>query len=149
MKPGPQSRASSTRGKEAAIRAPAKRNSLPLWLTAAFLAGIGIATLSGQLPPAVAGIYLFASCISFVAYARDKSAARNDRWRTREQTLHLFALLGGWPGALAAQRWLRHKSSKPSFQIVFWLTMLLNCAALAWLITSPDAAELRALLGAM
>ncbi|MGD9578618.1 MAG: DUF1294 domain-containing protein, partial [Syntrophorhabdus sp.] len=34
----------------------------------------------------------------------DKSAARNERWRTQESRLHLFALIGGWPGALVAQK---------------------------------------------
>lgn len=128
--------------------APAKRSPLPLLLAVAFLAYMGIAVLAGWLPPAVAGLYLIASCVAFAAYALDKSAARNDRWRTPERTLHLFALLGGWPGALAAQRWLRHKSGKRSFQAVFWVTVLLNCAALAWLIASPAAAQLRSLLAA-
>jgi uncharacterized membrane protein YsdA (DUF1294 family) len=26
----------------------------------------------------------------------------------------------------AAQQWLRHKSSKPKFQAVFWMTVVLN-----------------------
>jgi uncharacterized membrane protein YsdA (DUF1294 family) len=50
-----------------------------------------------------------------------------------EQTLHVFALLGGWPGALVAQRWLRHKSKKASFQVAFWVTVVVNCVALGWL----------------
>jgi uncharacterized membrane protein YsdA (DUF1294 family) len=33
-------------------------------------------------------------------------------------------LLGGWPGAFLAQRWLRHKCSKGSYQAVFWLIVL-------------------------
>jgi uncharacterized membrane protein YsdA (DUF1294 family) len=37
-----------------------------------------------------------------------------------EATLHLAELLGGWPGAFLAQRRLRHKCSKASYQIVFW-----------------------------
>jgi hypothetical protein len=33
-------------------------------------------------------------------------------------------LLGGWPGAFLAQRRLRHKLSKPGFQVLFWLIVL-------------------------
>ena len=39
----------------------------------------------------------------FLAYGHDKSATVRDAWRVKENTLHPFALLGGWPGALAAQ----------------------------------------------
>jgi uncharacterized membrane protein YsdA (DUF1294 family) len=38
--------------------------------------------------------------------------------------LHLLDLLGGWPGGFLAQRRLRHKCSKGSFQFVFWLIVL-------------------------
>lgn len=108
------------------------------------LAGV---TLTGRLPPVVAGYYGIAGVGTFIAYALDKSAAKNNRWRIQESTLHLFALFGGWPGAVAAQRWLRHKSRKPSFQFMFWATVALNCAALGWLVVSAEAAALRALLG--
>lgn len=70
------------------------------------------------------------SLVTFIVYAMDKAAARAGRWRTSEATLHLFALAGGWPGALMAQRWLRHKSSKRQFRVVFWATVWLNLAGL-------------------
>jgi uncharacterized membrane protein YsdA (DUF1294 family)/cold shock CspA family protein len=77
--------------------------------------------------------YLGLSLVAFVAYAFDKSAAVSGRWRTAEQTLHLFSLAGGWPGALVAQQLLRHKTSKQSFVYAFWLTVLLNVGAfVAW-----------------
>ena len=44
-----------------------------------------------------------------------------------------MALAGGWPGALLAQQWLRHKSSKTRFQQEFWLMVLINVAAVLWL----------------
>lgn len=81
---------------------------------------------------ALAG-YLLVSAITFMAYAADKSAARQGRWRVPEASLHLLALLGGWPGALLAQRMFRHKTRKQPFRTVFWLTVLLNCLALAFL----------------
>jgi uncharacterized membrane protein YsdA (DUF1294 family) len=102
-----------------------------------------------MLPIAVLVLYVVASAITFVAYAFDKSAARNDQWRTQESTLHFFALLGGWPGALAAQRLLRHKSKKPSFQFVFWMTIVFNCSALGWLVTPSGNAILHSILGTL
>lgn len=79
----------------------------------------------------VAALYAIASVAAFVAYAVDKRAARSGAWRTPESTLHLLALLGGWPGALLAQTVLRHKTQKSSFRAVFWVTVIMNCAALA------------------
>lgn len=134
-------------GERASSPGPSGRGNVPLLFSAAFLAFVVGSVVTGRLSVTVAGFYLAASVAAFVAYALDKSAARNDRWRTPESTLHLFALAGGWPGALAAQRLLRHKSSKRSFQAVFWATVLINCAALAWLAVAPGAAAIRAALG--
>lgn len=58
------------------------------------------------------------SAATFGAYAWDKRAAINARRRVRERTLHALELAGGWPGALAAQRMLRHKSSDRWFRFV-------------------------------
>lgn len=126
--------------KRAPTSAPPGRGSVSLGFAAAFLLFVAGSALAGRLPMPLLGWHLMASLVAFAAYAFDKFAARNDRWRTRESTLHLFALVGGWPGALAAQRLLRHKSSKRSFQIGFWVTVVLNCGALAWLLTSAGAA---------
>lgn len=71
-------------------------------------------------------------------YYRDKSAAKNNEWRTAENSLHLLALVGGWPGALTAQKLLSHKSKKQSFQIIFWMTVALNCGALGWVFSHPS-----------
>ena len=118
-----------------------------IFATASLLFVVGSA-FAGKLPFVVLGLYLVASAVAFVAYALDKSAARNDQWRTPESTLHLFALVGGWPGALTAQKLLRHKSKKQSFQIVFWATVVLNCGTLGWLFSSTGAGVLRSILGA-
>lgn len=79
----------------------------------------------------IASWYAVASLLTFVVYAIDKSAARRGTWRTSERTLHCLALVGGWPGALLAQQWLRHKSSKPKFRVVFWSTVALNVVGAA------------------
>ncbi len=81
-------------------------------------------------------LYLIASIITFLVYAHDKAAAKHNRWRTKESTLHSLALLGGWAGALLAQKVLRHKSSKVAFQRVFWVTVVVNVAVVGWLMTT-------------
>lgn len=135
-------------GEHVPLAALSLRSNIPLILTSVFLVFVAGSTFTGKLPFAVLGLYLVASASAFVAYAFDKSAAKNNQWRTQESTLHLFALVGGWPGALAAQRFLRHKSKKPSFQIVFWATVILNCFTLGWLFTPSGAGMLRSFLGA-
>ncbi|MFV0576622.1 MAG: DUF1294 domain-containing protein [Vibrio sp.] len=70
---------------------------------------------------------LILSLITFVFYWKDKRAAIKGEWRTPEKTLHLLAFLGGWPGALIAQRVFRHKTSKFQFQFIFWIMVILNC----------------------
>jgi len=81
-------------------------------------------------------VYLTASVITFLVYAQDKSAAKHNRWRTKEGTLHGLALTGGWPGALLAQKVLRHKSSKAAFQRVFWLMVVVNVGVVGWLVAA-------------
>ena len=76
--------------------------------------------------PTLFGVCAVLSLVTFLVYAIDKSAARQRRWRIPENLLHLLALAGGWPGALAAQQVLRHKCSKRPFLLVFWLTVGLN-----------------------
>ena len=98
-----------------------------------FVAVYAFVVLRWGFSPPVLLAYVALSLATFLAYAFDKSAAVSGRWRTAEQTLHIFSLAGGWPGALVAQQLLRHKTSKPSFLYVFWLTVLLNVGALvAW-----------------
>jgi uncharacterized membrane protein YsdA (DUF1294 family) len=124
-----------------------ERQNAPLILAASFLIFVAASAFVGKLPFAVLWLYLIGSAVAFLAYEFDKSAARNDQWRTKESTLHFFALAGGWPGALTAQKLLRHKSKKQSFQIVFWATVVLNCSALAWLFSPSGSGVLRSFLG--
>lgn len=95
--------------------------------------------LLGEWGGAVVLWYAALSLVAFLCYRHDKQAAGQGRWRTPERVLHLIDLAGGWPGGLLAQQVLRHKSSKPSFQAVFWATVVLNIAAFSWLRGRPDA----------
>lgn len=67
-------------------------------------------------------VYLVMSLVSFFTYRYDKQVAIDDIGRrVSENTMHWQEALGGWPGAWIAQRVLRHKTIKPSYQAVFWL----------------------------
>lgn len=71
-------------------------------------------------------VYLGMSLLSFCLYWRDKRQARSGGWRTPENILHGSELFGGWPGALVAQQVFRHKTRKLSYQLVFWLIVLMH-----------------------
>lgn len=131
-------RYSGERARRRAARGP---GTVSLAFTGVFLVLVCTAAIEGRLPMMLAGAYVVLSAVTFLVYAWDKSAARHDRWRTPEAELHLLALLGGWPGALVAQKVLRHKSSKQPFRTVFWGTVALNCAALVWVLLNPEALQ--------
>jgi uncharacterized membrane protein YsdA (DUF1294 family) len=103
---------------------------LPILLFAALYAGAAVAW---QLPLAVGAAYLAMSAICFASYALDKSAARRGERRTSESRLLMLGLLGGWPGAVLAQQWLRHKTVKQPFRQLFWLSVAANMALFLWL----------------
>lgn len=76
-------------------------------------------------PGTIVIVAVLVNLLTFAAYASDKRKARNRQWRVSEATLHILELIGGWPAAFLAQRQLRHKCTKVSFQVVFWLIVLL------------------------
>ena len=137
-------RADSLRHKGRVTRSP-RSSAIPLVAASGFLIAVTALVFAGRLPFAILALYLGASAVAFAAYGLDKSAARAGRRRTPESTLHLFGLVGGWPGALFAQRVFRHKSSKAEFQRVFWVTVVMNCLGLGWLLTEKGSAFLGAL----
>jgi len=110
-----------------------KLNRFSIVLSFLFLSLLITAYLLGYLPQKLVLIYFGASVITYLTYAFDKSKAQRGKWRTQESTLHLFALVGGWPGAAVAQQLLRHKSQKKAFRVGFWFTVVVNLAALLWL----------------
>ena len=133
--------------RRAAPRGSSGPSRLPLVLAALFLVFVAFIGLTARVPLGLLGLYAGASLVTFIAYAIDKSAAQSGRWRTQESTLHLLALIGGWPGALIAQNRLRHKSRKGPFLLAFWVTVLLNCGGLIWLLSTTGGQVLRSTLG--
>jgi len=124
---------------QATRREPSGRSPMRPLLATGFLAVAGLLALLGRIPLALAGYYAGMGVLTFLVYAGDKAAARRDAWRTRESTLHMLGLAGGWPGALLAQHFLRHKSTKPGFQSSLWFTVVVNCGALGWLLHTLGA----------
>lgn len=76
--------------------------------------------------PAVLG------ALSFAHYAFDKRRAVRGGTRVPEAQLLALDALGGWPGGLLAQQFLRHKNAKVSYQIAFWFIVVAHQAAAAW-----------------
>ena len=99
------------------------------WIVA-LAVGLIVAIVFGAAPVWLAAVYAVMSALTFALYAIDKSSARMRGQRTPESLLHTLELLGGWPGALLAQQWLRHKSAKQSYLQTFWVVVALNLAAL-------------------
>lgn len=134
------------RGRRGAARRPGWRLMPAVLVTAAFFTGL-VLLLPAPEWQWFAGSYALMSAISFSLYGLDKRAATRGGRRTPESRLHFFELLGGWPGALLAQRVFRHKTRKRSFQVMFYLAAAVNLAALVWLFCADAGEGLRYSLG--
>ena len=88
--------------------------------------------LSAFIPfPWLLGYAITISLVTYAVYGADKDSAQDkaSRWRASEKLLHGLEFAGGWPGAFLAQRRLRHKRSKLTYQVVFWLIVSLHVYA--------------------
>ena len=70
--------------------------------------------------------FISINLVTILAYWKDKRAAMRGDWRTPEAELHTLELLGGWSGALLAQKLFHHKTKKRSYQSIFWLMLILQ-----------------------
>lgn len=122
------------------------RRLLPWAPLALFVATAGAAYAAGLAPWWLLATYGTMSVLCFAVYAADKRAARHERRRVPERTLLDLGLLCGWPGALAAQQLLRHKTVKVSFRSAFWRTVVLNVALVALLLSPVGRGALDAVL---
>jgi uncharacterized membrane protein YsdA (DUF1294 family) len=104
-------------------RSPAPGRGWPIALVGGLLLALPLAgalRLLQQDAPWALLLYAVASLLAFGLHWHDKRRARAGHWRIPERVLHGAELLGGWPGALLAQRLLRHKTRKVAYQWVFW-----------------------------
>jgi uncharacterized membrane protein YsdA (DUF1294 family) len=90
------------------------------------------------------GLVAVTSVASFAAYGLDKRRATGGGRRVPERSLHLLAFLGGWPGAILARRWFRHKTGKAPFLVASWAVIVLHVAvvgAVAYVLLGPARTE--------
>jgi uncharacterized membrane protein YsdA (DUF1294 family) len=117
--------------------APTSADSAGTLALALFALAFALGVAMRGIPAWIGWLYLLASAACFVAYAVDKLAARGSRGRIPEAALLWLGALGGWPGAIVAQRVWRHKTAKRPFRSAFRLTVLANVVVLAALLLLP------------
>lgn len=103
------------------------------FLATDFIGALGVAAWSGWVHSAVPIVYLVMSIATLAVYTWDKARAQRGGDRVAEANLHLLEMLGGWPGALVAQQWLRHKSRKLPYQVRFWVIVICHLSLWGWL----------------
>ena len=71
--------------------------------------------------------YLLAiNLTTFGLYGYDKFISSSDKLRVPEWNLQALAFLGGSPAGLLAQKFFRHKTIKGSFQIIYWVIVVVQ-----------------------
>ena len=127
-------------GARASSRSPTQWGGATLFAIPIFLVLYVVVDVFWRPPGWFALVYLLASVCTFFAYAADKASAQRGGQRVSEKGLHTLSLAGGWPGALLAQQFLRHKSAKAAFRSVFWATVIVNVLAFV-LLSSPAVGD--------
>ena len=100
-----------------------------------------VAAKTGNLVLGLCIAFAVNSLLTVLFYREDKYLAQYKYWRIPEKVLHLWEFFCGWPGALYAQHAFRHKRSKTSFMLVFWLCTIANATLVFLLFYHFDLAE--------
>ena len=103
-----------------------------------------LSLLAGSFLFTVPLFYLEASLFTYWLYQIDKKLACSGQSnRLPEESLQMFSLIGGWPGALVAQKHLHHKVHKMPFQREFRFVIYGNSCFLLWLLSDSGSAFLQ------
>ena len=78
---------------------------------------------------------LIINLISFITFFIDKRKSIKNKWRIRENTLHLLSLVGGVYGSIVAMLLFRHKTKKPKFCIITTIALVINIFIVYGLVT--------------
>ena len=105
---------------------------------APFVVAVVLALIINALLPSL-GLFwswiIGVSIASFGTYGYDKSIAGRGVMRVPEVVLHLLTALGGTIGSFAAMQIFRHKTQKKSFQLVFWVIVVIQIVVIVLLLT--------------
>lgn len=80
----------------------------------------------------IQNIIIYLLIINFIAFLSmfiDKKKAKYGRWRIPEDTLFLFAFLGGTVGSIIGMQVFRHKTQKTKFKIGMPALLILQILA--------------------
>lgn len=113
-----------------------------LFMAGGFVVVLIILAVTATIPFWVVGWYAIINVVTFLVYAKDKQAAKARQWRVPEKSLHLLAVAGGWVGAMLGQTYLRHKTKKAEFRVVYYLTVLINLVGLIAVMLGHNPIEL-------
>jgi len=75
--------------------------------------------------------FLSINILTFFFYGYDKKFSWTSYFRIPESILHGLAICGAAPGGLVGQMFFRHKTLKQSFQIVYWVIVIVQMIALS------------------
>lgn len=70
--------------------------------------------------------FLILNLIAFILIGYDKYLAKNNKHRVSEKTLLSFVFIGGTIGSGLAILIFRHKTSKRSYLLKFWLIVIIQ-----------------------
>lgn len=92
-------------------------------------------SLAGLLKGPILLLIGLINLLTYWMYSQDKEAAERGNRRVPENTLHILAVLGGWPSAWLAQQKLRHKTQKQPFRNIYFCTIAFHILIILWLIS--------------
>lgn len=78
--------------------------------------------------------FLILNVIGFLLNAFDKLQAKSHKQRIPETTLLTFVFFGGTVGSGLAMLLFRHKTSKTSYLLKFWLIVILQIMAICFVL---------------
>lgn len=92
-----------------------------------------VLSLMGMMAPGLAielywAVVCLLSIATYAAFGWDKWKAKRESGRIPEKTLHVMAVVGGWPGAVWGQRMFRHKTVKQPFRWILNLMIGIHIA---------------------
>ena len=77
------------------------------------------------------------SVVTFALFGVDKTLSKTERARIPESVLHLFTLIGGFPGQILGRIVFSHKTNfkrHPSFTIVLVISILIQAAIMVFVL---------------